>query len=212
MMMQHDKFDGSPVAVGTGERFDDRMRRIRADMLHFASRKARDDSPWFAIRVMSGREKAVNSALEGADIEALVPMRMGPEYRRRGRVIPPVPIPVMTGYVLVRFAASDEAFLAIRGLQHVIDVLGGCSSPMRIADCEVKRFKALADDGSLDWEKPTIVFRKGEQVRISAGPLVSLHGRIITCRSDGKGDAVVEVMMFGRETPTLVPLANLEKV
>lgn len=212
MMMQHNKLDGMPVAVGGGDRFEDRMRRIRDEMLHFATVKAKDDSPWFAVRVMTGREKAVNSVLQDAKIEALVPMRRGPEYRRRGRVIPPSDIPVMTGYVLVRFVACDEAFLAIKGLEHVIDVLGGCSSPHRIPDTQIKKFKALADTGKLDWSKPTVKFRKGEEVRVSDGPFAAFCGKIITCRADGVGDAVVELTMFGRLTPVLMPLAILEKV
>ncbi len=211
-MMQHNKFEGMPVAVGGGERFDDRMRRIRADMLHAATLRARDDSPWFAVRVMSGREIAVKNALDEAGVEALVPMRKGPEYRRRGRVIPSKMIPVMTSYVLVRFMISDEAFLGIQGIEHVIGILGGCINPRRVPNSEVNRFKALADEGSLDWERPTLVFKAGETVRVASGPFASLGGKIVSCRADGRGDAVVEIDIFGRTTPTLMPLAILEKV
>jgi len=90
MMMQHDKFDGVPIGEARPERFEEKMRRIRADMLHAATCNARGDSPWFAVRVMSGREIAVKNDLEAAGIEALVPMRKGPEYRRRGVVPHPV--------------------------------------------------------------------------------------------------------------------------
>lgn len=211
-MMQHNKFEGMPVAVDMGERFDDRMRRIKADMLHAATLRTRDDSPWFAVRVMSGREIAVKNSLEDAGVEAVVPMRQGPEYRRRGRVIPAKMIPVMTSYVLVRFMASDEAFLGIQGVEHVIGILGGCINPHRVSHSEVSRFKALADAGSLNWERPTVVFRQGETVRVVDGPFASFVGKIISCRDDGKGDAVVELDMFGRPTPVLMPLAIIEKV
>lgn len=212
MMMQHDKFEGVLIGEPRTERFEERMRRIRADMLHAATLRAGDDSPWFAVRVMSGREIAVKNALDDAGVEALVPMRKGPEYRRRGRIIPPVSIPVMTSYVLVRFIPHTEAFLGIRSIEHVIDMLGGCISPRYIPNTEVIRFKALADDGSLDWEKPTLVFRKGEQVRVKDGPFASFFGTIVSCRNDGKGDAVVEMTIFSGMTPVLMPLAILEKV
>lgn len=213
MMMQHDKFDGAPIAVAErGEGFEGRMRRIRAEMLHAASLRARDDSPWFAIRVMSGRETVVNNALSDAGVEAVVPLRKGPEYRRRGRIIPASLIPVMTGYVLVRFMPSDEAFLGVGGMEHVLGVLGGCMNPHRVSDKEVRRFKALAESGNLDWEKPVQRFKKGDQVRISQGPFASFVGTVITCRSDAKGDAVVEMEVFGGVTPVLMPLAILEKV
>jgi len=210
--MQHDKLEGAPIAVGIGERFDDRMRRIRADLLLAAKLRAADDSPWFAIRVMSGREIAVKNILDDVGIEAVVPMRKGPEYRRRHRVIPAKLIPAMTSYVLVRFVASDDAFLGIQGIDDVIGVLGGCISPHRVSNGEVNRFKALADDGSLDWEKPTLIFKVGETVRVKEGPFASFCGKIVSCRGDGKGDAVVEVGMFGRMTAVLMPLAIIEKV
>ncbi|MDK4704316.1 transcription termination/antitermination protein NusG [Rhizobium sp. CNPSo 4062] len=212
MMMQHDKFDGTLIAASFGERFEDRMRRIKADLLHAATLRAHADSPWFAVRVMSGREIAVKNALDDAGVEALVPMRKGPEYRRRGRVIPSKMIPVMTSYVLVRFMISDEAFLGIQGIEHVIGILGGCINPRRVPNSEVNRFKALADDGSLDWERQTVVFKIGETVRVASGPFASLCGKIVSCRDDGRGDAVIEIDIFGRTTPTLMPLAILEKV
>ncbi|HEY0120562.1 MAG TPA: transcription termination/antitermination NusG family protein [Rhizobium sp.] len=211
-MMQHDKLDGVLIAVGLGERFDDRMRRIRADLLLAAKLRTADDSPWYAIRVMSGREIAVKNILDDVGVEAVVPMRKGPEYRRRHRVIPAKLIPAMTSYVLVRFVASDDAFLGIQGMDDVIGVLGGCISPHRISNAEVNRFKALADDGSLDWERPTTIFRKGETVRVKEGPFASFFGKIVSCRDDGKGDAVVEMGVFGGMTPVLMPLAIIEKV
>jgi transcriptional antiterminator NusG len=114
MMMQHDKFEGKPIASRSGDSFEDKMRRIRIDLLSYAQHRAGDDSPWFAARVMSGREIAVKKALDEAHIEACVPMRKGPEYRRRGRVIPATLIPVMTSYVLVRFQPDDRACFPVR--------------------------------------------------------------------------------------------------
>jgi transcriptional antiterminator NusG len=212
MTMQHDKLDGAPIAVGMGERFDDRMRRIREGLLPAATVRASDDSPWFAIRVMSGWEITVKNTLDDVGVEAVVPMRKGPEYRRRGRVMPARLIPAMTSYVLVRFMPSDDAFLGIRGMDHVIGVLGGCIDPRPISNDEVNRFKALADDGSLDWERPTVIFKAGETVRVNEGPFASFVGKIISCRDDGKGDAVVEMGVFGGMTPVLMPLAIVEKV
>ncbi len=211
-MMQHKNIEGELIASSFTERFDDRMRRINDDLLRAATLRTRADSPWFAIRVMSGREIAVKNSLEEAGVETIVPMRKGPEYRRRGRVIPARIIPAMTGYVLVRFMASDEAFLGVQGVEHVIGVVGGCINPHRVPNSEVSIFKALADDGSLDWERETIIFAIGERVLVSEGPFASFHGNIISCRDDGKGDAVIEIDMFGRPTPVLMPLAMIGKV
>jgi len=161
---------------------------------------------------MSGREIAVKKALDSASVEACVPMRKGPEYRRRGRIIPATMIPVMTSYVLVRFQYDERAFISLRSFEHVHGILSSPEGPHPIGHSEVKRFNALADGGKLDWERQTVVFRKGETVRISDGPFASFNGEVISCRNDGKGDAVVEINMFSGKVPALLPLAILQKV
>ncbi len=212
MTMQHNKFDGTLIAVGSDGRFEDRMRRIRSGYLHFATIRAGDDSPWFAVRVMSGREKAVKNNLDELNIESLLPMRKGPEYRRRGRLIPATMIPAITNYLMVRFIPKDEAFVALRGIEHVIDVLGGCSSPRYVPNEQVMKFKALADEGTLDWERPGIILKAGDKVQVTDGPFIGLHGIVVTSSDDGRGDPVVEMEIFGRMTPALLPIATLQKV
>jgi transcriptional antiterminator NusG len=91
-------------------------------------------------------------------------------------------------------------------------MLSSPEGPHPIGNVEVNRFNALADGGKLDWERPTLVFRKDEQVRVKEGPFASFVGSIISCRGDGKGDAVVELNIFAGMTPVLIPLAILEKV
>jgi transcriptional antiterminator NusG len=210
-MMQHNKFDGTAIGEAKGERFEDRMRRIRRESLVAAKLRAKDDSPWFALRVMSGREKTVQQSLDDEKIEAIVPMRKGPEIRRRHRVLPPQMLPVMSSYVLVRCMPSDEAFVGFLGVEHVNGMLGGCLNPHTIAAEEVNRFKAMADEGQYDWEKPVTSFKMGAIVRVTEGPFAGFCGKIVTCRSDGRGDAVVEMTMFSGVTPALIPLAILEK-
>lgn len=213
MMMQHNKFDGVPIASGSGERFEDRMRRIREAMLHHATVRAADDSPWFAVRVMSGREKAVKNSLDEIGVETLLPMRKGPEYRRRGRVIPASMMPAITSYLLVRFVPKDEAFVALKGIEHVIDVLGGCASPRYVPNEQVLKFKALADEGALDWERPGLKLKRGDKVRVADGPFEGLSGNVAACSDDGRGgDPVIELDIFGRMTPVMIPLALLRKL
>ena len=123
----------------------------------------------------------------------------------RGRVI----CSVLTGYVLVRCLYSPDAMVGLCGVEHVIEVVGGSLSPWRIPDKTVVCFKGMADKGAYNYERPAGLFRKDGKVRVSGGPFDGLTGVIVTCRQDGKGDAVVEVDILGRMTPMLVPLAIL---
>ncbi len=212
MTMQRNVFEGAPIGMDMGDRFEDRMRRIAISYRSEARLRGNDDSPWLTLVVDTGREIAVKNLLDESDIEALVPMRMGPELRRRGRVLPATLTPVMVGYVLVRCLVRDKALLGLKSFDHVRDVLGGCVTPRLTKPEEVNRFKEKAEAGGYDWGRPTVIFKRGEKVVIAEGPFAGLRSEIVTCRDDGKGDAVVEVEIFGVMRPVLVPLAILEKV
>ncbi|MDI6838916.1 MAG: transcription termination/antitermination NusG family protein, partial [Rhizobiaceae bacterium] len=99
-MMQHRAMNGVAIATCARSSFDEMEARL--EMLEMASRIIHADSPWFALRVMTGREFVVQDALEVLGITSLVPQRKGPDLRRRHRVIPGTMQPVIYGYVLVQ--------------------------------------------------------------------------------------------------------------
>lgn len=210
-MMQHNRFEGTPIGAGHLT-YADRSRLEKLHRIESAARICSDDSPWFALRCWTGREMAVQEHLEQLGITALVPMRKGPDLRRRHRVVPGQMMPVIHGYVLVQIVGKPECLAALDAVDHAIAVLGGADSPKRISSEEVKRFRALAAEGAYDWHQVVDVFRKGQKVRAKDGPFATLTGEVISARMDGRGDAVVEFNVFGRLTPVNLPLAFLEKI
>jgi transcription termination/antitermination protein NusG len=219
MIMQHKGMSGLPIAVGSGDRFKDRMRRITDGMLDEGAlvtvncRINGGKAPWFALRVWTGREKAVENSLDAMGIRSLVPMRKGPDLRRRGRVIEGAMMPVIHGYVLVQMMASAEYLAGLQGVDHAIDVLGGCERPMRLSDKEVSRFNALALGGAYDWERPVdMILKVGEPVFVDAGPFSGQKAIVVTPNRKGRGDVVVAIDFMGGEVPVTVPLALLKKL
>ncbi|MUZ65320.1 transcription termination/antitermination protein NusG [Agrobacterium vitis] len=192
------------------------VEAARRRWLSLASRVVVADSPnlarWVCLRVMTGHEKAVERKLDGANIEALVPTRKGPELRRRGRIIPAIDLPVLIGYVLIRCVLSDVAMAGLKTVEHVIGVLGGWQTPMPIGDDFVNRYKDKALSGGYDYGRPGIVVRKDQVVKINDGPFAGFSGAVVSCPSGPIGDAVVELDFMGRITPVLVPLAILCEV
>lgn len=212
-MMQHRGLKGVAIATRSGSSFDHVEREARLELLERAARIIGADSPWFALRVMTGRELAVQEALEVLGINSLVPMRKGPDLRRRHRVIPGSLQPVIYGYVLVQSHPLPDILVAFKGLDDVIGVLGGAEKPMRVTASEINRFKAMAEAGLYDWEKPCgLVVAAGDRVKMSAGPFEGWAGVVVTPNSKGKGDAVVMINLMGGEIPMTVPLAILEKL
>lgn len=219
MIMQHRGITGQPIATRTGDRFRDRMRRITDSMLDEGAlltmncRISGGKAPWFALRVWTGREKAVETTLETMGVRSLVPMRKGPDLRRRGRVIEGTMMPVVHGYVLVQMMPIAQYLTGLQGLEHAIDVLGGCESPRRLSDTEVNRFNVLARGGEYDFERPVeIVVRDGDRVLVTGGPFGGLTATVVTPNSKCRGDVVVSSSIMGREVPVTVPLALLQKL
>ncbi|MDX0425159.1 transcription termination/antitermination NusG family protein [Sinorhizobium medicae] len=219
MIMQRSTFTGSPIALQGHDRFADRMRRITDGLLDEGAlltanlRISGGRAPWFALRVWTGREKTVEKSLDAMGVRSLVPMRKGPDLRRRHRVVPGQMMPVIHGYVLVQMVAQAEYLAGLLGVEHVIDVLGGCDRPMRLSDKEVSRFSGLARSGDYDWERPVALqVRAGEAVLITAGPFCDRKATVVTPSKKGRGDVVVSIDFMGGEVPVIVPLALLKKL
>lgn len=219
MNMQHDGLIGQPIAKRSGERFADRMRRIsvaRLDEGALATINCRISAgkvPWFAIRVRTGREQAVENALESMGVTTLVPMRRGPDLRRRHRIIEGSMMPVIHGYVLAQMLPIPDYLSGFLGVEHVVDILGGCDRQVRLSDKEVMRFNKLAQAGAYDWERPVdITLVEGETVFIAAGPFAGQKATIVTPNRKGRGDVVVAIAFMGSEVPASVPLALLRKL
>lgn len=213
--MQHREIKGD--AIYSSNHSSDKQdlaiarHRIGRRCLAAASHHAADDSAWYALRVMPGRELTVENTLRGHGVECLVPMRKGKESWRRGRMMLPI-IPVMIGYVLVRFEPSIDAFVGVCGIDHVQGVVGGTAVPRAISHCEVTRFEHRARNGDFDWARVNAGIKRNMHVVVMRGPFKGAKGIVVSARGDGLGDAVVEFHKDEQLPPALLPLAILNKL
>lgn len=215
-MMQHRHIEGQIIEI-TERALAKRERAIcnhanREDELHRVI-SAGESDPWFAIRVMAGCEQAVENALQAYSIEALVPMRKGKTWERRGRKIEGRSMPVIHGYVLVRFMPDVYSMQAICSLDKVLGFLRAGEEPKRISHSEVRRFYHRAMAGDYDWKANAPTYLAGEKVRITDGPFEGHVAEVVTPNGNQKADLiVVTVEIFGTQTPVTLPLALIEKL
>lgn len=172
---------------------------LRIRLIQCESSVDRDSGNWFCLSVMTGREEAVEKALNLFGIKALVPMRKGPDYKSRGRTIEGQMMPVMKGYVLVKLNSQHPSFLGIKGLKHVIDVVGGSHKPMIISQQSVNDFKAKAERGEHDHKAGRAeCFKAGQMVTVMDGPFEKLTGTVVrNVKNDQR--VIVDVELFGRK-------------
>lgn len=196
------------------------LRRINATMLSMASRanvaritaSERVKSHWYCLRVMTGREFAVEKLLDAADVESLVVRSNAYKTVKRGRVRMVPERPVITGYVLVHCVSSAAAMAGLLSVRDVIEVVGGAETPYRADADSIARFKAMAEQGKYDHKvKPKVDFLPEEIVRVCDGPFASFHAVVVSVDFETYL-AKVEVEIFGRKTPVELDLAQIEKI
>jgi transcriptional antiterminator NusG len=185
---------------------------LRMRLIELESRPIEGGGHWFCLSVMSGREEAVEKALALFGIEALVPMRKGHKVSRRGRVFESPALPVMRGYALVKLRSDHPSFHGIKGIRHVIDVVGGSHSPMRVSEVSVNEFKKKAHEGAFDIVESQVSFVPGETVRVTDGPFTGFLFTVKAISAKAGGDITVNSVLFGGVADMRLPLAIVEKV
>jgi len=184
-------------------------RRRIARMRAAAAIRAGDDSPWLVLNVMTGRELSVRDELIAANIEVIVPMKMGPKLRRFHKEIPAKEQPVMVGYILVRCALNNNSMAGLLTFDHVVTVLGGCEKPYLVDADKVSKFNEKAQKGEFDHEVSQSAFTGVKRVAIREGVFAGIEAKLISAPAKGKGVAVVELVLFGQPRSMIMPLAFL---
>jgi transcriptional antiterminator NusG len=168
---------------------------------------------WYVVRVQSGRENTVKTALErrlkvGGLVDAiprvLVPVETVTEVkagRKRTRQKK-----LYAGYVLVE-VVEDEKGKVPRNVWHLVretpgvgDFVGSHGSPEPMPQADVDRVLAVVERSAERAPQVQIAFKKGDSVKIKEGPLESFDG-VVEETLPAKGLVRVIVTIFGRATP-----------
>jgi len=182
-----------------------------------APRSDADHGCWYIARTEARRESDVIAALVAAGLEAYAPygVRFGAQskfHRRPRKVISPL----FPRLIFVRGAPA----MAIVDVLHTVrqaDGLMCCRSiPLRVRQADVERLQAKEEAGVYDLTLDKIARGPDglmllSRVEIIDGPWV-YHGGIVKALSGEKGRAVVEMNVFGRDTPIELPVDILRIV
>ena len=170
---------------------------------------------WYALAVQAGKEKTVRGRIvqrldkhnqNVADLQIIAPeeeVSVGSrgEVKRKRRMS-------MPGYLLLHSRyIPDPALVLMKQTPGVLGFLGGDERPSVVPESEI--LGILGRDASeVQHRERESLFQVGDSVVLVDGPLAEFSGQVLEIFPD-RQDARVEVEIFGRSTPSTVPLQSL---
>lgn len=169
------------------------------------------EAKWYILHTFSGYEKKVadniKKVVENRNLQNLIEEVMVPtetiteEYEGKTKSYESKIYP---SYVYVKMVMTDESWYICRNTRGCTGFVGPGSKPIPLTDEEVANLGVV--------KKPAeIAVSVGDIVTIVSGNLDGLEGTV-TEIDEAAGTAVVNVSMFGRETPTTLDLTSIQKI
>ncbi len=164
---------------------------------------------WYVVHTYSGYENKV-----AKDIEKTV------ENRKLHELIQEVRVPTETvteitdgktkeverktypGYVLIKMVVNDDTWYLVRNTRGCTGFVGPASEPTPLSEAEVKQLFGV------DVSSVEVNFKVGDRVQISG---TAMDGFIGVVQNINLEDRSVDLLvsMFGRETPTTLPIRQV---
>lgn len=106
------------------------------------------------------------------------------------------------GYVLVKMIVTDDSWYVVRNTRGCTGFVGPASEPTPLSDEEVMKLFGI------DVSTVEVNFKEGDRVQISG---TAMDGFIGIVQSINLEDRTVDLLvsMFGRETPTTLPISQV---
>ena len=151
---------------------------------------------WFALRVKARHEKTVASALKSKGFPEFLPLYRA--HHKWSDRIKGLDLPLFPGYVFSCFGPTERpAILATPG---VASIVGFGKHPVPVAPEEIAALMAIVR--SPQHREPWPFLSIGQMVRIVAGPLRGLEGRLAQVRDGWR--VVINVDLLKRSVAVLV--------
>lgn len=167
---------------------------------------------WYVVHTYSGYENKV-----AQNIEKVV------ENRKLHELIQEVRVPTervteitdgkskeierktFPGYVLIKMVVTDDTWYIVRNTRGCTGFVGPASAPTPLTEEEVKKTFGI-EVSSIE-----VNFKEGDKVQISG---TAMDGFIGVVQSINLDDRTVDLLvsMFGRETPTTLPISQVAAV
>ena len=168
------------------------------------------EAKWYVVHTYSGYENKLkaniektieNRHLEDQILEVRVPMEDVVEMKNGTQKS--VQKKLFPGYVLLNMVMNDDTWYVVRNTRGVTGFVGPGSKPVPLTEEEMR---------PLGIQEPSIVvdFEEGDEVVVTGGAWKDTVG-IIQSLNMQKQVAIINVELFGRETPVEISFLEIKK-
>lgn len=175
---------------------------------------------WYVLRAISGKEAKVKEVLDAAirntDLgnylfQVVIPTEKVLTVKNGKKVVKEKNL--YSGYVFIEADLRGEVVHELRNTTNVIDFLKGRGKdarPEALRESEVMRMLGTADELNETAEEDSVVYHKGEVVKVGDGPFKGFTGEIDEVYPEKKKLRVM-VKIFGRKTSLELENSQVER-
>lgn len=169
------------------------------------------EANWYVVHTYSGYENKVkaniektieNRHLEDQILEVRVPLEEVVEVKNG--VSKAVQKKMFPGYVLLNMVMNDDTWYVVRNTRGVTGFVGPGSKPVPLTEEEMKPLGIKNDNVVVD-------FGVGDTVNVIAGIWKDTVG-VIQSINEEKQNVIINVELFGRETPVEISFTEIQKM
>lgn len=169
------------------------------------------EAKWYVVHTYSGYENKVkaniektieNRHLEDQILEVRVPMedivevKNGTKRQVQKKLFP--------GYVLLNMVMNDDTWYVVRNTRGVTGFVGPGSKPVPLTEEEMQALQINRTEMEVDFEE-------GDSITVMAGIWKDTVG-VIQTMNHSKQTAIINVDLFGRETPVEISFTDIKKM
>ena len=169
------------------------------------------EANWYVVHTYSGYENKVkaniektieNRHLEEQILEVRVPMQDVVEMKNGARK--QVQNKMFPGYVLINMVMNDDTWYVVRNTRGVTGFVGPGSKPVPLTEEEMRPLGIQSENFVVD-------FVEGDTVIVTGGAWLDTVG-VIQSMNHGKQTVIINVDLFGRETPVEISFSEVKKM
>ena len=169
------------------------------------------EANWYVVHTYSGYENKVkaniektieNRHLEDQILEVRVPMQDVVEMKNGARK--QVQKKMFPGYVLINMIMNDDTWYVVRNTRGVTGFVGPGSKPVPLTEAEMRPLGIQSENVVVD-------FKEGDIVTVTGGIWADTVG-VIQSMNHSKQCVIINVDLFGRETPVEISFSEIRKM